>query len=486
VRHREHRRRAGHALPPEEAPIVPELATISYGPWLRMLAELRSAVAERSLSRFMALRNEIDVTPRVEQLKLRKLVEELDSAAEPLLRGQVPALEAALADACALVDQPGETEVGLVRGERSFRLLDLADGLTPLSRAMWQQTRLSAANHFADSPTADAVWREYLATEPALVALGLEGIQPAAEIRNRRAVSLVDVFALDEARQTVVDVLDMQQRALAAIAPLANGTPRSRSVGACYGTLGQIEALSGSPEAALAAFRAALDQFVDPRDRERQWVYLGHLACDLGPEAGAPLWREVCEHVRALRSPDPASGPGMQFVLALQAKAHAVLEPLDRTREHLDRWESVRPLEAWPATQRHGHPFGLVRQGVGLSWERLARSGDTRAEARARSAFAEAAAHMAKAGGLLRVLGAAATLRGALLAAESESAGELAALVAAFRTFQGAVIAHAGAACWDETRTEGGGHFGRLDPGPESAWTARARGVLSGLRHNLW
>lgn len=461
-------------------PLVPTLARVSYGPWLSALADLREAIEQRSLDRFLVRRRDLDIAPKTERLRYSGLIQALDTEAAPLLAAESPVLRAAFDAACDEIDAPGGLEAGLIRAERCYRLLDLGDAADVRTRVQWTRARLSAANHMADSAQAEALWAEYLRDEAALAALGASGIDTVADVRNRRAVSLLDRLRLDDARKTLAEVIHMQESSIGHLARVTGHAPRSRSVGACYGTLGQVEAMAGNANDAEVAFRVALDHMEDPRDIERQWVYLGHLACDRGA-GGSRLWGEVCEHLPALASTSPTRQRGQQFVLALQLKGHAVFSPLHSVREVLSRWHAESPLDAWPEGERAHHPFGLIRQAVGLLEERVAT--DRASAERAAAAYSDAATHL-RGEGVLRVLSRAAALRGAL--ALSDHARDCTPQIAsAFRELQAAVIAHAGTGAWDETAPpHSAGHFGRLDQG--GTWPERGRAVLGGIRHNLW
>lgn len=242
-----------------------------------------------------------------------------------------------------------------------------------LLKADYLQAHITLANHRGQSTEADDAWKQCLDLEAELlVQEGLQGLEKLGTLQNNRAVSLMDQGRFAEA-MSLLDSCISRRREILHTANIQSDA----LLGKMLGTSGQLHASAPSRDhpRAEAAFREAMTRFPNPRDRDRQWIYLGHLACDAGP-AALPLWQEA----QAKLFPDnpgfPVQGRGSQFLLALQAKGLLVFGTQDHRSLWLRHWQES--LRSFPAAMGRDHPFGLIFQNAAL----LAATCGTHAEER--------------------------------------------------------------------------------------------------------
>lgn len=286
------------------------------------------------------------------------------------LDGNQEILERNLEQACRIVDEPGKSKDGFDLGKSAWDMLSTEGKERIRNRARWIQVQLSHANHNANRTTADSVWEQFTIIEPMVAGLGLDGLVFRLNLRNRRTVSLMDQFRFKEAEGTLIGQIAPLQEIRDTIARQgamkAQKTPLFE-LGAAFGTLGQILALQGPDRHAEAEgfFNRAIDCFVEPRDIERQMVYLGHLACDMG-ENGRGIWKKVSEKLLGPDSVTPVTLAGKQFVLAIQAKGLFQFGSDEALLEFARKFKDA-DLEAsfGPGAKDH-HPFGLIWQDVAL------------------------------------------------------------------------------------------------------------------------
>lgn len=290
------------------------------------------------------------------------------------LEGNQGILERNLEQACRIVDEPGNSKNGFQFGNSTWEMLSAAGKAQARNRARWMQIKLSHANHNANRAAADAVWEDYSSFEPALVDMGLEGLVFWLNMRNRRAVSLMDRFRLKEAESTLIGQISPLQEMRDIIARQSGKEAQKTpfyELGAAFGTLGQILALQSPSRHAEAEgfFNRAIDCFVEPRDIERQLVYLGHLACELG-ENGRGLWNRVSERIPKLNSATPVTGLGKQFILALQAKGLFKFGRAEELLEFAKKLKDADLEDSFGPGAKDYHPFGLIWQDAALCAQR--------------------------------------------------------------------------------------------------------------------
>ena len=255
--------------------------------------------------------------------------------------------------------------------------------------------------------------------------------------------------------------------------------------------MGQIYALQSEPDHRQAeeCFRKALRFFSAAEDRQRQWVYLGHLACDQG-ELGRGLWQEVCTQLPDLSSPSPVAEEGKQYVLALQIKGRYVFGELADILAFITEWQKSDPTNAYSTESRRLHPFGLIYQGMGLLCQRAWRETGSLEYAQAACGwFDKAAQHMEQGGPVLKILSRIARLRRWLLENQLPGQGGIAGqrLRELLQGLRGYLAEHFGERAWGEGPDgRPHGHFGRLDPGPNFRWWQRTQSVLQAIRFNYW
>lgn len=258
-----------------------------------------------------------------------------------------------------------------------------------------------------------------------------------------------------------------------------------RPIGACFGTLGQVCAFIGTPELlekAEASFRCALTLFDDERDRERQWIYLGHLACDIGDKTRARrLWMEVCTALPTLSRHDFSKNLNNPYMLALALKG--VLH----FGEELPRISLDLPLSVLGLKEEElpeYHPYGLILQALAMICQRQGEEeGSSQHLELARRLYGGAARSMKGQGVLLQVLGVVTDMRAALIPGINN--GLEAAIRRTFLELRSVVTAHFGDNVWGEDESgRPTGLWGQLDPGPGHAWEERARAALKFIRFN--
>ena len=294
--------------PPVKAVLVPTFRRLEYGPWLELLARMEAAIDEGQAEQYLTLAEEYDaLREQHEWSALEPVVKRQQKAVAVFFRESPRPLINMMDDASRIVDRPGGAAQGLAKAELARNLRKSAGIESLESEVLFLQIRLSYANHTGDVQAAENIWREYHALESRLHELGADGLRLISEARNRRAVNLTDQFRFDDAEQILSDIVterESWEQELAGRFGVAIGAMPSRELGACLGSLGQVYAFRGSAgdfARAETCFRRAMSQFKMAADIDRQWVYLGHLACDQREE-GRALWEETLEKNAALRA----------------------------------------------------------------------------------------------------------------------------------------------------------------------------------------
>lgn len=473
-----------------KAAMVPVFRRLPYGPWLELLARMQAALNDGDIESYLAAAEEYDLLPQ--KLSTFTPVRERQERTAGKLLAALPArIERVLEDASRLVDAPGQAEIGL---RQSKRMLGLLAEPSLRAQVLALQTELSHANHTGQVERADEVFTQYESLEPQLTSLGYEGLRLKAEMRNRRAVTLIDSFRYAEAEAALDAVIGDQEVLQRALLDAARGVAHvpNRELGACCGTLGQLHAFQGTPERwqqAEASFHRAAECFTDPADVDRQWIYLGHLACDQGP-AGEPLWHAVQERFAVLRTNKPHCVSGRQYLLALQLKGVLTFANIGNVRQFLSQWKQVSLPEHFERHELAQHPFGLVHQAVALLAARAWReSGESEYADHAQQAFDRAIELLGNGGALLKSLGRFAEIRKLLLRHERtpDDARIETQLADKFQVLRGELASQFGTSAWglDES-TRPLGHFSRLDLAQDRTIAERAASVLTGIRFNYW
>jgi hypothetical protein len=455
---------------------------------------MQSALNARDADAWLRIAEEYDIV-QGDPSAYQSVLARQEKAAAELLSTEPQRLEAFLETACQMVDMPGFTSSGLRKAERGIRLLRSQATHSLRAEVLVLQAQLAYANHTGQVDLANGVWEEYLKREPDLVTLGLEGLRLKAEMVNRRAVNLTDRFLYADAEQVLAGVSTIQQALQTVMQNTATpgtGQIPNRELGACYGTLGQVHAFQGDPArsaSAEIAFRKACAFFNSPEDIERQWVYLGHLACDRG-STGRTLWDEVQRHLPGLSGSTPLCGPEQQYLLALQLKGWLIFGTPKDILDFLGQWEQNRPIEQFSPDEVCFHPFGLIYQALALIYARAWRETKrTNYRDRALECYDAAAQHMNEHGPLLQALARFAELRRDLFELEMSpgSVRSLNQLSNHYLSLRGHLAKHFGAAAWSEDASgRPDGYFGRGDPGVGTSLPDRVRRVLEGVRFNYW
>jgi len=295
---------------------------------------------------------------------------EMKKDLQKVLEARQDRFEELLLQACRMVDEPGKAESGLLLCKTAWDLLGETRKSAPANKARWVQVRLSHANHTANRGAADIIWEQFTIIEPKLAGLGWEGLVFRLNLRNRRSVSLMDQFRFKEAESTLISQIAPLQVIRDAIA-LQGGMEAQKTplfeLGAAFGTLGQILAMQGPDRHAEAEgfFNRAIGCFVEPRDIERQLVYLGHLACDMG-EKGRGIWNKVSEKLLGPDPVTPVTVADKQFVLAIQAKGLFQFGGAEDLVEFARKFKDADLEQSFGTGAKDLHPFGLIWQDVAL------------------------------------------------------------------------------------------------------------------------
>ncbi len=350
---------------------------------------------------------------------------------------------------------------------------------------------LAHANHIGATGEATRVWEEYKKVEPLLLSAGEKGLALRCEMRNRRAVTLTDQFRYEEAMDLLRPLIETEAEAREQLREI-HGIPESvpfpdRALGACFGTMGQILAFMGTPDTqrkAENAFRLALNLFDDPSDKERQWVYLGHLACDIADaEKADSLWQEVSDGILGSSGKTVPSDTTNPFVLALRLKGQLRF----RNGGHDQNLASIISFAALDddSVPKY-HPYGLILQAIGMLAEQHGRTESSTEHLRlAHDFYHRASSHMRQGGVLLRVLAHVAEIRAGLVNERANDRESV--LKTTFLKLRGLVTTEFGEEVWSEddsgTPT---GKWGQFDCGPGHPWSDRCKAVLQFVRFNYW
>lgn len=456
----------------------------AYGPALERQVQRSAALARGDVERYLVLCREPDGLAGPASTDADAVGSAQERQAAALMAEQNVTPQSLAEYAARVVDLPGRAAEGRELAERARRLGALLPLDEPRTDLAALQALISAANHTGHVEEARRLWNEYGAVEASL-GTSLELQHFVGAMRGRWAVSLTDQWRLAEARQVLESFIPRHEEALAQLAQALGRpglVPPIPELGALYGTLGQVYAFSeraGDSARAEGAFRHAIKlEAGDAAGCERQWVYLGHLACDRG-EAGRPLWQEVMAHLPDVGGVAPVVEEGGPYRLALQLKGQVRFGTPASRQTFLSTWDATDPPAQYADELRQQHPFGLIYQAAGLVRTQAWRESAAREQAqRALDDFDRAAAHMEGQGPLLQVLALVARLRRGLF--ELEVFGPTAAR-------RDTLAAQVGALCGLAKRALGPATLlAAHDPGEQTSPEERARGLLAAIRFNYW
>lgn len=468
-------------------PLADSLIELEYGEELAHLINFnigrRTGKAQEVFEKAVRLRMASKETTKY-QKKIQESLRKLDIGTNPMAIAHKAAKQ---------VENPSTAREGAVRAELAMDILP-DDDKNVLARALLVQAMLSYANHSGDIESADQSWKQYLKLEKKIQRQGIEGLKLRAEIRNRRAVSLSDRFDYEGAAEVIEELLkpleDLHRNLGGGDGDTDDGLPMYE-LGACYGTLGQVYALSGMEgwrDRARDCFSKAMALFDNPDDIERQYNYLGHLACEIGDEA-ADLWEEVCLAIPELKSTEPITGSGNQFKLALQIKGRLVFGERKDQTAFAEVLGSEDFEDGYTDSEMDRHPFGLIFQDAAMLYADLWReTGGLEHYNKAQFFFKRAIRRFSREHILEKLVGLIAVLRKLVLEVEIGDTSVKKAISRNLSIIVGLLSEdpfwpH----CWQQ-REDGSveGIFGTHDPGPDADPVERARGLMKALRFNFW
>jgi hypothetical protein len=401
-----------------------------------------------------------------------------------------------------MLDAPGQIAAG--RALLEELRVSQSEWHEPADRQSWKvpyfllQGELTAANHRGEPESGEIAWQRNREMLTGLRARGLDGLKLEAELRNRHAVGLIDQFrcqeAIDVLRELVSERTKLVAAALNAYGLQAENTDgfNDDSLAACLGTLGQALVISGTDAESQAkeCFFNAMRLFSEKKDQERQWICLGHLACQ-APSVDKRLWQEVCGALPEMAQPELISADGSQYKLALQLKGLFTFESPERLESTLTGFDTA--LDGYSQECRLAHPFGLIHQAAATCAIRL--QAELPAERWgiwrdfANRQFNLAATHMNNGGATLQLLSSACRMRQQIFQLsyipEGVATGARQQLASALHEFLARASRPPLAASWQiDEKGRCNGCFGVLDPGDSVPLEARTAALLSGIRFN--
>lgn len=472
--------------------LLTSICNIQYSPKLRFLHEMHSSLSNNDLAGYLKNNNwlyeSISKTNQPNEIIL--LIQNLEDKAVILANANqnYTIISNYLLESCILVDHPVNTNEGFRRIELVEKLLGERIKDVSKDTALILQTKLSFYNHKADLTNANIIWDKFLKIENSLPALGPDGIKFKIEIRNRRAVSLSDRFYYTEADKVLNEVVSIAEDLRSAHATAYRCDLKDipdNKLGACYGTLGQVYAFQGNKEDAEISFRLAISLFSDSKDIERQWVYLGHLACDIGKANEMKLWSEVSANLSGINDNRLIIGDGCQFTLALQLKGKFVFGTNGQIIEFANNFlNNNHPLNNLP---RNPHPYGLIMQMAGLICARAWK--ETNVENyyfRAIDFFSSATEYLTQGELLLKLLANVCTLRKLLLEFQITGVNnnnQINSVINEFITHAKEIGEHA----WSEDASgRASGYFGTQVSDQNQSTIERAQKIVDLFRFNYW
>ncbi|MDR2344481.1 MAG: hypothetical protein LBE18_00285 [Planctomycetaceae bacterium] len=263
------------------------------------------------------------------------------------------------------------------------------------------QINMAYHDHTGNTELGDEDWETYRQFEPQLVTLGSEkAMEFYTDFRCKRAVNLMDMFRYDEAGQVLIAAGQKEEEFAKNTAAMfgcqVKDLPKER-IGWVYSSLGQVFAFQGNRKRAEEMFRNALQCFDKKNDIEREWVYLGHLACDF-PNDLQSLLSEVFEHLP--QNTNPFEEP---FILALKLKTVYVCDDAEQQKQWAD--DILTFVKNNEETLPFEHPWGMIYQMAAMLFDKI---GDTE---HAQFMFHKALWSFNKGEGVLKELGKYCQLR---------------------------------------------------------------------------
>jgi tetratricopeptide (TPR) repeat protein len=228
------------------------------------------------------------------------------------------------------------------------------------------QIDMAYHNHTGNIKLGDFAWEQYLKLKPRFLELGEKATEFDTDFRCKRAVNLMDEFRYDEAADVLIQAGEKEEKFAQLNANFFDGNPddfpRERR-GWVYSSLGQVLAFQGDKEQAELCFRDALRCFDNKDNIEREWVYLGHLACDF-PQDSQALLNEVFEHLP--QNTEPFEEP---FILALKLKSVYVFG--DTASQNDWAKQMLVFIHNNEETLPTDHPWGLIYQITAMLFDKL-------------------------------------------------------------------------------------------------------------------
>jgi tetratricopeptide (TPR) repeat protein len=235
------------------------------------------------------------------------------------------------------------------------------------------QIDMAYHNHTGNIEASNSDWEQYLELEPQLGKLGEQAMEFYTDFRCKRAVNLMDEFRYDEAVDVLTQARQKEENFAQRAADCIGGQPDDFSKerrGWIYSALGQVFAFQGKKEQAEQCFRDALTCFDKKDNIEREWVHLGHLACDF-PQDLQTLLNDVFEHLPP--NTDPFEEP---FILALKLKSVYVFG--DMTSQNDWAKQMLAFTQNNKKKLQTDHPWGLIYQITAMLFEKLGNKSQTK------------------------------------------------------------------------------------------------------------
>jgi len=469
--------------------LLEPICRITYCPKMHFLHNMEAYLSKGNFEEYLKNNYLFNFNSDFTQLQeTHQLEQDIQRRAVELAENNSDLLSKYLLEASKLVDMPTKAKEGFEKAVilESF----LSPDVVTNNHFFVLQTKLSFYNHTGDLTQANIIWNEFLKVEKSPATLNLDGLNFKIEIRNRRAVSLMDHFSYDAAKEVINEVVSIAGNLRLMLATSLEGQLtdiRRDDLGACYGTLGQLYAFQGDKDYAHLNFQEAQSLFSDSKDIKRQWVYLGHLACDMGELIGKTLWKEVTDNLDGIDDLQLVVGDGCQFLLALQLKGKLVFGTNGQIIQLADILANNQPLDNFSANVKNAHPYGLILQMAGLICARAWK--ETKVEKyyiRAIDFFRSATKYLTKGGSLLKLLANVCTLRKLLLEFQKTGVNNNNQINSVINEF----ITHAkdiGEHAWSEDASgRTNGYFGAQVSSQNQSTIERAQKIVDLIRFNYW
>ena len=276
-----------------------------------------------------------------------------------------------LKDALEEVGNPEKSRKSVSKAIQEYDMLKECGIDDAISKMRFNLVLLSDANNRGASGEATKFWVEIDKLREAYSSVTDELDVELIAAQNRRGITFTDLCYYDKAENQYCDLIDRYESELLH----KNQSEILKQMASLYGSIGQLYAYIGSNESRVEAmkyFYKAIDLFKDkPAEKNREWNYLGNLACDMGRKIGSDLWKEVITNRPALGMKEALAEPGKLYTQILQIKGKYIFSTPKDIESFLKDWEHRNPTELLGVGDRECVEYCFILQGIGMLHERL-------------------------------------------------------------------------------------------------------------------